>query len=261
MITENLDALKIYKMTQEQYDRRLNAGNIDQNALYLTDYVQESPSLENITAADIGAAPDGYGLGKLADKRLSSISEINNTFETGWYGIDFGALTFSNIYFQCLRVEGFDIYTGCYVQTAYGFTTAEEPDDSGSYAHVVEIRRCYEDEWGYWSDWEFINPPMRYGVEYRTAEVYDTDPQFGPLFRPVYTTLIYAGQTQAGTFTLNHGLDVVTPISIEAINLDSELITTGGNITNLFMDRTKITMTSSVAHGKVAFLVKYTKGY
>ena len=36
MITENLSTLKIHKLTQKQYDRELSAGNIDENALYLT---------------------------------------------------------------------------------------------------------------------------------------------------------------------------------------------------------------------------------
>ena len=36
MITENLSTLKIHKLTQEQYDRALEAGNIDESALYLT---------------------------------------------------------------------------------------------------------------------------------------------------------------------------------------------------------------------------------
>lgn len=36
MITENLSTLKIHKLTQEQYDRELKAGNIDETSLYLT---------------------------------------------------------------------------------------------------------------------------------------------------------------------------------------------------------------------------------
>jgi hypothetical protein len=36
MITENLSTLKIHKLTQEQYERELAAGNIDASALYLT---------------------------------------------------------------------------------------------------------------------------------------------------------------------------------------------------------------------------------
>lgn len=36
MITENLSTLKIHKLTQAQYNRELEAGNLDDNALYLT---------------------------------------------------------------------------------------------------------------------------------------------------------------------------------------------------------------------------------
>lgn len=36
MNTENLQTLKIHKLTQAQYDRELEAGNIDESALYLT---------------------------------------------------------------------------------------------------------------------------------------------------------------------------------------------------------------------------------
>lgn len=36
MIIENVPTLKIHKLTQAQYDRELAAGNLDENALYLT---------------------------------------------------------------------------------------------------------------------------------------------------------------------------------------------------------------------------------
>ena len=36
MITEDVSALKIHNLTQEQYDRELAAGNLDENALYFT---------------------------------------------------------------------------------------------------------------------------------------------------------------------------------------------------------------------------------
>ena len=36
MTTENISALKIHKMSQEQYDRELAAGRIEENAIYLT---------------------------------------------------------------------------------------------------------------------------------------------------------------------------------------------------------------------------------
>lgn len=36
MQTENVSTLKIHKLTQAQYDRELAAGNLDENAIYLT---------------------------------------------------------------------------------------------------------------------------------------------------------------------------------------------------------------------------------
>ena len=52
MITENLSTLKIHKLTQAQYDRELEAGRIDENALYLTPDAEEE---EFITVEDIDA--------------------------------------------------------------------------------------------------------------------------------------------------------------------------------------------------------------
>lgn len=43
MITEDLPTLKIHKLTQEQYERELAAGNIDKNALYLTPSKEPEP--------------------------------------------------------------------------------------------------------------------------------------------------------------------------------------------------------------------------
>lgn len=53
MITESLQTLKIHKLTQEQYDRELEAGRIDENALYLTPndndiYIQNDEPLDAV---------------------------------------------------------------------------------------------------------------------------------------------------------------------------------------------------------------------
>lgn len=66
MITENLSTLKIHKLTQEQYDRELAAGRIDESALYLTpdeeivfpvDSVNGKTGEVILSASDIGAIP------------------------------------------------------------------------------------------------------------------------------------------------------------------------------------------------------------
>ena len=58
MNTENLSTLKIHKLTQEQYDNALAAGNIDPNALYLTPDEMSSAS-DYITIDQLDGFLDG----------------------------------------------------------------------------------------------------------------------------------------------------------------------------------------------------------
>ena len=98
---------------------------------------------------------------------------------------------------------------------------------------------------------DYLNPPMKMGLEYRTAERYNG--------KAVYAKLIDAGFTYKGQTNIEHKLAVVTPISIEVTNNNQEVVTTGGNITNLVFNRTYIYVTCAVDHGNLVFLVKYTK--
>ena len=52
MITENLSTLKIHKLTKEQYERELSAGNVDQNALYLTPYEEVVSNVSEVEISD-----------------------------------------------------------------------------------------------------------------------------------------------------------------------------------------------------------------
>lgn len=63
MITENLSTLKIHKLSQEQYDRELEAGNIDANALYLTPDDRVNIKID-ATLTQEGAAADAAAVGE-----------------------------------------------------------------------------------------------------------------------------------------------------------------------------------------------------
>ena len=62
MFTENLSTLKIHKLTQEQYERELAAGNIDPNALYLTPEEEVVTSVNGQTGDVIIDIPSIEGL-------------------------------------------------------------------------------------------------------------------------------------------------------------------------------------------------------
>ena len=78
MIVENLQTLKIHKLTEAQYQRTLSEGNIDPNALYLTP--DESLIIDNTLSID-GAA---------ADAKVTGDRIYNSRRWDGWIDTDTG---------------------------------------------------------------------------------------------------------------------------------------------------------------------------
>lgn len=60
MITENLPALKIHKLSKEQYERELANGNIDPTALYLTPDTTEE-EIEELQK-DVGSSKESFSI-------------------------------------------------------------------------------------------------------------------------------------------------------------------------------------------------------
>lgn len=123
MITENLSTLKIHKLTQEQYDRELASGNIDESAIYLTpdkisqsdwnqndetakDYIKNRPfysypieptlcdgtfTYETLPNGKIGIyLPDGFSLGEKQHYNITAVDFVfNNAYcesnSISWY--------------------------------------------------------------------------------------------------------------------------------------------------------------------------------
>lgn len=85
MITETLSTLKIHKLSQEQYDRELAAGTLDDNALYLTDdeggnidvdlegYVQYEEVNEYTEETNVINAESINGLSEYINNELANI--------------------------------------------------------------------------------------------------------------------------------------------------------------------------------------------
>jgi len=121
--------------------------------------------------SDIGAAPSGFGLGGAPDY----IYNCNTAIDCGFYKWD----TADNAPFSYAAMLVIARHKNdCCVQVAFRH-------DGGSM--VIATRRAYYGNTGsmYWEPWEYINPPMEVGVEYRTTERYQD--------KPVYVKLVLFG--------------------------------------------------------------------
>lgn len=124
------------------------------------------------TADEVGAAPAGFGLGRCTDK-LPKVTEdtADTTTAAGWYeyynvgvplcdgntGTDCGGLLVIPSMWGITQFFFCRNYYGGYLRRNY---VAGADDGAG----------------GHWEPWEWVNPPLLAGVEYRTTERYAGKP-------------------------------------------------------------------------------------
>lgn len=109
-----------------------------------------------INALDTAKAPAGYGLGELAGN-LAVLDDCHNAYLNGWYRIR--AATQNGL--------GVDAVMRADV-LGYASITLTAYTNSLTAGHMSELKKvCVNGTWG---EWEYVNPPMVLGVEYRTTE-------------------------------------------------------------------------------------------
>lgn len=136
---------------------------------------------------NINAAPGGFGLGGTA-KMLTEADNVDNIKASGWYTWDWdpskqpaGLPEEAKYHTGNMRVDG----------TTGGFYTTQVIylAKNGSSVNVGD--ECVIQRLRTTAPWEWVNPPMELGVEYRTTERY--------LGKPVYVKLINCGNLPDGT--------------------------------------------------------------
>lgn len=151
-------------------------------------------ALNHIEKGIKNSAPAGYGLG---EAKSIAQADVDTTVAPGWYRITDGitvqnGVTYSYAY---MRVDAYS-RVHC-VQTLYPTISIG-----------VILRR-----WRYsntWSNWEWDNPPMALGVEYRTTERWQG--------KPVYVKAIDLGTLPAAERkSVEHGIgSAATVIAFDA---------------------------------------------
>lgn len=139
----------------------------------------------NLTASDVGAAPAGYGLGFTEN----AVSDANTIVAFGCYTTKVNTPTGN----WCTIFH-----------IPYGENNATQYAKIGEgYDYQRKCAAKRDKIKGTWQPWEWVNPPMVAGVEYRTTERFEG--------KPVYCQLVYFTDiVDGGTVTVDvPGVDTV----------------------------------------------------
>ena len=120
------------------------------------------------TFSDVGAAPTGYGLGEQPTE--VGLAALDNLYQNGWYRV----IVLGNVGGH--RTEYADVRIDAWGSTRIKQTLSPHNTYGSS------LIRYKNGGNGGWQEWEWVNPPMVAGIEYRTTERWQG--------APVYTKLI-----------------------------------------------------------------------
>ena len=180
-----------------------------------------TPGSGPLTAADVGAAPSGFGWGeRVAEAKASSAQESQEDY--------------------CAKLEAI---LSNMPNTTAALIIAYPPELYGRAATTISILYKGSDEYatlfncgaaessfngwrmykekGVWSPFEWVNPPMKLGVEYRTTERWNQ--------KPVYCIAWPGGDFPSNT-TKAVEVDTGTPGKVTAI--DSHTVLGNGTMVN-----------------------------
>nr|DAR49809.1 MAG TPA: hypothetical protein [Caudoviricetes sp.] len=193
---------------------------------------------------NINAAPGGFGLGGIV-ATIPANANLNDYIRTGFFGNGNTSVirTWINTPANWPANEAIlEVYAlGNYAIQRISAVTTKVSAQRSQLNNV-------------WAEWEWINPPMQLGVEYRTTGRY--------LGRPVYCKLVDFGNLPNNTYKdVAHGIsNLQRAISVSGESNGDNLI---GNryITYVHIDSTNISIKTNADRSGVSatVLIKYTK--
>ena len=203
------------------------------------------PAAGDYTAAMVGAAPEGYGLGERFGK---TITDCNEATTGGWYNFGSGCLNTPEL------IPNYE----------YASLLVVPRGTSVTQVYYNPIITCYmavrvKSNNG-WEPWEYINPPMSPGVEYRTVERWDGS--------PVYVKCVYCGEMADGA-EIEHGIQDInyviryegTAAGLAMPRVFNHSLTDVWTSYVSFVDQTKIGLAAgtSVVGNNIYVTIWYTK--
>lgn len=202
-----------YQLTPVQVRTLLGENNIYANCGNIEiEYRGDIPNIYNYAnmvavanaanvLADAGVAPGGFGLGGdslWCGSTSSPINDLNDATGNGWYRWS-GSYQPANVPIEStsgkmltVNYDGANLAQIAFVSLNINYT----------YRNTILTRICASN---YWYPWEYVNPPMLEGVEYRTTERFEG--------KPVYVKAISVGApSKSGSVSVAHGVSNVNHI-------------------------------------------------
>lgn len=195
--------------------------------------------IRGLTAADVGAAPDGYGLGA-NNPRFPSGYDANQALTSGWWQASVNVP--GNAWCLLFVLARGDIV----------YQEALTDRDASGIESTCRLRRVLFR--GTWTQWEYVNPPMQIGVEYRTTERWNG--------KPVYVRYVNFGSApNATTKSVSHGIENFNQCAGWTGILGGANLQGHSGITAVDINATRIAITTGkdLSASAVYVAVKYTK--
>ncbi len=181
--------------------------------------------------ANIAAAPSGFGWGEELPQLVSTAAEVDAITANSIVRYANGSTNLvdgdSGSYTRYAIVVTYTVNATDKAQDVYGY-------GGGAHGDVMLHRGRFVNTW---LPWEWVNPPMQFGVEYRTTERY--------LGKPVYTTIVNCGTITAGTNTIAHNIaSVAQMVGCEFIDVSGYIagqpptLFVTANVSSIYIDVT-----------------------
>ena len=209
------------------------------------------PSTWTPTAVEVGAAPYGYGLGR-ASGAETAIEDCDSAIYNGWYNVHNTAANKPFTVSGMMRVDSYNANN--VVQTFF------TPNLSQSYTATVR-RECFN---GVWSEWEWIDPPMVLGIEYRTTKrwkgqpVYRMAVEFGALPNKTTKSVTY-NATNTDYTPISYGLLTSSKRVIISTGYDDYISMNTPIVVVVGAHDIKVTTTVDMSTHTATAWVEYTK--
>lgn len=159
----------------------LDADHLNKMEQGIADAVSVTP--QNLTddqksqaRGNINAAPGGFGLGGGA-KELSAADDLNNIRVTGWYNWSYNSHP-QNAPDNNWRQYGCAMHVFATAPGGYAIQTVYDLSDDITHGCAIQRTIVVTSSGDIYYPWEWVNPPMQLGVEYRTTERYFSKPVY-----------------------------------------------------------------------------------